>query len=205
MKTAYHYGDLRSAVLARAVEVIEAHGPDSFSLRSLAADLGVSHTAPRHHFGSREGVLTAVAAQGFDLLADRLHAARTAGSLLDAGVAYVAFAREHPGHFAVMFTPTLVDGSDPELAAARRRAFGELRGGVRAMHDGQPTDDDVAVLVASWAIVHGIATLALSGSFDASELAPLVAGRDLLDLTRRSAALLYPGTPADLTTPEHVS
>ena len=82
-------GNLAAAVLQRAAEVIAAEGPQGFSLRSLAADLGVSHTAPRHHFGSREGVLNALATQGYDWLADRLRRAREqSGSFLDVGVAY---------------------------------------------------------------------------------------------------------------------
>jgi AcrR family transcriptional regulator len=61
---AYHHGDLRRAVLDRAVQVIASEGTDALSLRALAADLGVSHTAPRHHFASRQGLLTAVAVEG---------------------------------------------------------------------------------------------------------------------------------------------
>src|SRR5688500_15175281 len=90
VSSTYHHGDLRRAVLDRAVVVIAAEGPSHLSLRSLAADLGVSHTAPRHHFGSREGVLSAVAAEGFTLLAADLRAVREAGGgFADVGVGYV--------------------------------------------------------------------------------------------------------------------
>ena len=68
----YHHGDLRAAVLAAAADVIARDGVDQLSLRSLAVELGVSHTAPRHHFGSREGVLTALACEGYKLLAEAL-------------------------------------------------------------------------------------------------------------------------------------
>ena len=104
VSTAYHHGNLRNAFLTAAATTIESEGPGALSLRSLATSLGVSHTAPRHHFGSRKGVLTALAVQGFDRLEAALLAA--GDSFLDLGVAYVEFAAAHRGHFAVMFSPT---------------------------------------------------------------------------------------------------
>lgn len=197
MDKGYHHGDLRRAVLDRAVEVIATEGPGHFSLRSLAADLGVSHTAPRHHFGSREGVLNALAAEGFGLLADALRAVRQAGGgFREVGVAYVAFAVAHPAHFEVMFSPKLLDENDPALQAARSVTFAELQGGVQALQATGQVDDPAAAVLAAWSVVHGIATLALTGNLDASALRDHVAGGDLLEITRRSAALLF-GAPAD--------
>lgn len=198
MSPTYHHGDLRRAVLDRAVEVIADEGPGLFSLRSLAADLGVSHTAPRHHFGSRQGVLTALAAEGFELLAEDLRAVREAGGgFADVGVAYVGFAVAHPSHFDVMFSPTLLDQSDPVLTTARERTFAELRGGVQALEAEGRVPDPPAAVLAAWSIVHGIATLALSGSLDASALRSHVADGDLLEITRRSATLLFRPSAAD--------
>jgi AcrR family transcriptional regulator len=180
MADSYHHGDLRDAVLRRAIAVIATEGPHHFSLRSLAADLGVSHTAPRHHFGDRQGVLNAIAAEGFSALAEALDAAsRDGGTFLDQGVAYVTFAVEHPAHFQVMFTPTLLDESDEALATARDATFAQLRAGVDSMDDGAHVEDAGAAVVAAWALVHGIATLGAA-------------------ITRRSAALLY-GSPGPRT------
>lgn len=191
----YHYGNLRAAVLERAAQVIEEQGPDGFSLRSLAADLGVSHTAPRHHFGSRTGVFTALATEGHNGLAARVRESREqGGGFLDAGVAYVLYAVEHPAHFHVMFTPTLVDSNDPELGGAQRASFRELRAGAASTPAGARAEDAHAVALAGWAIAHGIATLALSGSLDASGIRDLFAEQDLAGITRRSAGQLF-GTP----------
>jgi AcrR family transcriptional regulator len=192
----YHHGGLREAVLERAAAVIAQEGPYLFSLRSLAAELGVSHTAPRHHFGDREGVLNALAAQGFSWLCDRLRSIReSGGSFLDAGVAYVEFALEHRAHFQVMFAPTLLDETDPELAAARAATFAELRQGVDSMSASSATEDAAAAVVAGWSIVHGFATLALTGNLDGSGIRSLFTDGDLLGLARRSASLLY-GSPS---------
>lgn len=195
MTDSYHHGDLRTAVLRRALEVIAAEGPDAFSLRSLAVDLGVSHTAPRHHFGDRRGVLTAIATEGFAELADRLVTVRqSGGTFLDQGVAYVEFALARPAHFQVMFTPTLFSQDDAALLTARSSTFAELRIGVDRMSNGPDVEDAAAAIIAAWALVHGIATLGLTGNLDASDLRPLIAGGDLSVITRRSAARLY-GSP----------
>ena len=91
----YHHGDLRAAVLAASAEVIARDGVDKLSLRS-AVELGVSHTAPRHHFGDRKGVFTALATQGYEL-ADALEDAAADGDFAAVGVAYVLFAVNHLG------------------------------------------------------------------------------------------------------------
>lgn len=195
MTDRYHHGNLRAAVLDRAAVVIAAEGPYTLSLRSLAADLGVSHTAPRHHFGSREGVLSALAAEGFGWLADRLRSTReSGGGFLDLGVAYVEFAVEHPAHFQVMFTPTLLDQTHPGLASVRELAFAELTGGVDQLVAAQRTDDAAAAVVAGWSLVHGLATLALSGNLDSAGVRDLLADQDLSSITRRAAGLLFSTT-----------
>src|SRR5690554_8214814 len=115
----YHHGNLREGLLDAAAEVIAARGPSGLNLRELARQLGVSHTAPRHHFGDKRGLVTALAATGYELLAERLLEA--GDDFLEMGVAYVRFALECPGHFAVMYQPELVDEADPQLIAARGR------------------------------------------------------------------------------------
>lgn len=200
MTQPYHHGNLRAAVLARAAEVIAEQGPHTFSLRSLAVDLGVSHTAPRHHFGSRDGVLDALATEGFGWLAEELRATRTAGGgFLELGVSYVEFALAHPAHFQVMFSPGLLDEDDAALSAARDAAFAELTGGADALVAEGRADDGAAAVVAGWSLVHGLATLALSGNLERAGVRDLRGDDDLTDLTRRTARLLFgpPGPPSD--------
>jgi AcrR family transcriptional regulator len=187
---AYHHGSLRQTLLAAAAEALAEAGPAALSLRDLARRAGVSHAAPAHHFGDKAGLLTAVAAQGFGLLADALHAARD-GGFLDAGIAYVRFATTHRAHFEVMFQPALYRADDPEVVAARARATAELRAGAaeltpgtkqadhaadhaaglagNAGHAGAPgSDGDVRTVgLAAWSLAHGFAALWLSGAMPA--------------------------------------
>ena len=178
----YHHGNLREAILTAAAAVIAGDGISALSLRAVAADLGVSHTAFRRHFGSREGVLNALAVQGNLLLAADLRTAATSGDFLEVGLAYVRFALANPGLFAVMFRADLLDNDDPELISARAESLAPLRSGVR---DSGATDA-IAAEVASWGIVHGVATLALNGT-----LAGAYAD-DPEALARRALSLLDP-------------
>ncbi|PXY21244.1 TetR/AcrR family transcriptional regulator [Prauserella muralis] len=161
----YHHGDLRRAVLDAAVEVITEAGPAGVSLRELARRAGVSHAGPIHHFGDKAGVLTALAAEGYDLLAGSLTEVRDrTGEFVEVGVAYVRFAIAHRAHFEVMFRPDLYHADDPAVVAASTRASEVLTGGVATVAD-RTGDADLAVAgVAAWSIVHGFATLCLTGA-----------------------------------------
>ncbi|MGR6317196.1 TetR/AcrR family transcriptional regulator [Micromonospora soli] len=156
----YHHGDLRRTLLDAAAEAIGESGPAALSLRDLARRAGVSHAAPAHHFGDKAGLLTALAVEGFDLLAQALD--RAGGDLLEAGVAYVRFAVRHRAYFEVMFSPGLYRADDPAAVAARTRAGAALRGGVAALP--APPAEPERDALAAWSIVHGFATLWLAGA-----------------------------------------
>ncbi|MEV6825719.1 TetR/AcrR family transcriptional regulator [Amycolatopsis sp. NPDC051102] len=53
----------RAKLLDAAIDHIARHGGADRSLRALAADLGTSHRMLIYHFGSKEGLLTAVATE----------------------------------------------------------------------------------------------------------------------------------------------
>ena len=182
----YHHGNLREAVLAAAINAINEVGPASVSLRDLARRAGVSHAAPAHHFGDKAGLLTALAAEGYDLLADALAAAQQrTQDFLEVGVAYVRFALEHRSHFAVMFRPDLYHPDDPAVRAARERASDALSTGIGSIPSGRAGPDARLAGVAAWSLVHGFATLWLNGAL------PPELGDDPEALARAVAAVLF--------------
>lgn len=164
----YHHGHLRRAIIDAAVDVIAQDGIGAISLRDLARRAGVSHAAPAHHFHDKAGLLTAIAVEGFELLADSLEEALDTAPLplLEVGTRYVRFSVEHPGHFEVMYRPEVYHRDDPDLVAARLWARRVLRAGVSTASPG--LDDEVlrSGALAAWALAHGFATLARSGNFD---------------------------------------
>lgn len=185
----YHHGDLRRAVLTAALDVIAADGPSTLSLRDLARRAGVSHAAPAHHFGDRTGLLTAIAAEGFGLLATAL---REAPDLKEAGVRYVRFAREHPAHFQVMFAPGLLRADDLELTTARALAGEALREAVSGIHPESIHPEGIEPRlagVAAWSLAHGFATLLLGHNLDGP-----VGDQDPEEVFRTLAGMLFRAT-----------
>jgi AcrR family transcriptional regulator len=171
----YHHGDLRSALLDSVGRIVREQGPAFVSIREVARRARVSHAAPSHHFGNKSGILTAFAAQGFDRLADAVgetiaaSRASTPPDVLAAmGRAYVRFALEHPEHFSIMFRVELLDQDDANLARASDRAYDALIATTRAAAARGILDSDPTVAAAAaWALVHGLATLWLSGRLQA--------------------------------------
>ena len=150
----YHHGDLRRALLEATIEVLDEVGPAGLSLLEVARRAGVSHAAPAHHFGDKIGLLTAVAAEGHQLLARELaETAERTGSFLEVGVGYVRFALHHRAHFDVMYRPELCRADDPDLVDALAASAAQL----------YPAAGSVDGAVAAWSIVHGFATLWLNG------------------------------------------
>ncbi|MFI6999859.1 TetR/AcrR family transcriptional regulator [Nocardia sp. NPDC050175] len=184
-KSGYHHGDLRATILAAAADQIASDGVDAVSLRELARRAGVSHAAPAHHFGDRAGVLTALAIEGFELLTAEL--AQAGADFREVAVAYIRFAREHPGHFDVMFRHSLLRADDPRLDAARLGAASALRSGVSVIHPAD-ADQQQATQLAAWSLVHGFAALWREGALDNSSLAadtdPEVLARRMLATVR---------------------
>lgn len=160
--------------MAETASAIAEDGVAKLSMRALAKRAGVSNAAPAYHFGDKSGLLTALAAEGFDRLAEAM-ASVGDGGLISHGVAYVEFALACPSHFTVMFQPRLLHDDDAELAAARQRAWAALSVGVAQTRSGPDSDFGVA----AWSLVHGYATLVLSGAVepeDALKQARIVAG-----------------------------
>jgi AcrR family transcriptional regulator len=158
-KAPYHHGDLRAALLAAGEAELAEHGVEGFSLRSVAKRAGVSHAAPAHHFGDTNGLLTALAAEGFTRFQDTLDA-REVGALdardkaVRAGLGYLEFALSRPALFRLIFSSARPDFASAELLAAAERAYSHLVGLLEALGGGE-TD-----VVALWATSHGIADLA---------------------------------------------
>ncbi|MER7455113.1 TetR/AcrR family transcriptional regulator [Nocardia beijingensis] len=162
----YHHGDLPTALVRAAVDLLEENGAAELSLRAAARRAGVSTAAPYRHFADRDALLSAVAAVGYRDLAGRLVAAHpaptTAEDLAAIAIAYVQFALTRPGLFRVMFAEPC-DPTSPERVAATTAIHEYVKSIVRQAF---PTADPDAMANAVWALVHGLAFLHLDGKFD---------------------------------------
>ncbi len=148
---------LRDTLLDHAIAMLEA-GEAEPGIRALARAAGVSAMAPYRHFADKAALLSAVAERGFAMFLDALSAADAEGSdaerLVAQGVAYVAFAGAHPALFRAMFACGAGAPKEPDAPA-----FTILTRRVAALVG----EDDPVAALGCWAIVHGLATLALDG------------------------------------------
>jgi len=167
----YHHGNLRRALLDEALAMIRAEGVSALTLREIGSRVGVSRTALYRHFADKDALLGAVATEGFRTLRQELVAAWKPGGGREAafhamGVAYVRFAVNNPSHYRVMFGGFLAKRPpDPELVSEGKGSFQAL---VDALTDLQRAgllqgDDPVLMARHVWALVHGVAMLAIDG------------------------------------------
>jgi AcrR family transcriptional regulator len=182
----YHHGDLRAAILTEAARLVSERGAEGVSLRELARNAGVSHAAPAHHFTDRRGLFTALAAEGYRILAAALTDVRP--RFVDAALAYVQFAIDHPGHYAVMFNTSLLDNADPDLMAARSASGAELSRGVGTLVDPHAKTDPAGAELAAWSLVHGFSMLWLNNAVAAE-----MAAAGAMPTVERIAMMLFDG------------
>lgn len=193
----YHHGNLRRTLLDAAVSLIGAVGPRAFTLREVARRAGVSHNAPYRHFASKDELLLAVAAEGFERLAAVMRETMAVGGsprerLELCGCGYVDFALRWPQHLMVMFDlPAARDercATAPQIGEDAFRVL--LDGIVAAQQSGDlPSGDPRPLAWTAWSLVHGIAKLATGGNL------PLDAP-GAIDFTRRAAQALLDGFKA---------
>lgn len=194
----YHHGNLRRALLDSALMLIERDGPKGVSLRSVARLAGVSPAAPYRHFPGKEGLLAAVAEDGFQAMTAAMEAAVNANKELPlagfraVAFAYVKYAAVHPSYFRVMFGPDIVDHAlYPGLTESSVRLRALLTGLIKSCQRpdliGGAEPEDLAV--AAWSTLHGLATLLVDNQLGQ----PVATDIELQVLTDRVADVLYRG------------
>lgn len=179
-KKAYHHGNLRSSLLTAAGSLLAQRGVAHLSLREVAKVLGVSHTAPYRHFHDKTALIEALAIEGFRQLqraceeAERKHPIRPEQQLIEAGIAYLLFARERPEIIHLMFGGVLsLAQCGDGLKEAAQTSFGTL---VRIIENGQrariyrkaPVMD---LTLAAWAMVHGLSMFLSAGPLKSQAVA----------------------------------
>jgi len=170
-RPSYHHGDLRAALLDAGTQVLTESGLEGFSLRRVAARVGVSHSAPAHHFGDARGLLVALATRGYHRLLALMQArqaqapATPVEQLVASGLGYLDFARQNPALFRLVFGSGLTVHGSPELERAGDAALSHLAADLGRLRGEGPFADEGAMdeVLAIWSLTHGFADLMLSG------------------------------------------
>jgi AcrR family transcriptional regulator len=165
----YRAGSVRDQLIRTGKAMLEQMSLADLSLRGIAASVGVSQVAPKHHFGNKEGLLAAIAASGFRDLTEyrfaRLRPSMSAEQRFRTLLtSYVQFAVENRALFHLMFAPQF---KTPELHAelneAASHSFHILAraAGEFLSEDGQGQGGIAAEEAArvAWMSMHGVSTL----------------------------------------------
>ena len=163
LKTGYHHGDLRTALIDAGLALTRTGGPEALTIREATRRVGVSPNAAYRHFADREALLGAVATAIQHRMAARMRGTsrrRASDRLRAVGVGYIKFALDEPGWFTVAFFGT--DASNETAVAPPYLALVEA---LDAMVDAgvlTPERRDGAEWPC-WSAVHGFAELVLHG------------------------------------------
>ena len=172
-KRGYHHGNLKQALVDAALGLIEAKGPQGFTLSEAAKAAGVTPAAVYRHFQGREDLISEIARQGFEIFADLMEYAYEKGkpsalaSFESTCRAYLAFARKHPGHYQAMFESGLSVNRSPELAAAAARSKEVLERAAEELSEHIPPEKRPPSQMVSahiWAMSHGVVELYARGT-----------------------------------------
>lgn len=163
---------LRDRVIRAAVKYIADSGPDGLSFRQIAADAGVSHQAPYHHFGDRSAIFTEIAREGFQKFTEVMSSPARKDEDTNLAVRmcerYVDFALTNKGYFRVMFRSDLCQMDEsPETQRAADDAFDTLLFAVGEILGPAASIDEIRVqATAMWSVAHGLATLLIDGPLE---------------------------------------
>jgi len=170
----------RAQIISAARRIAELEGWSKVTVRRLSDEISYSQPVLYAHFGSREGVLAAVALEGFQEIGQALEKARKPvkrGNVMESiGAAYLEFAASSPALYEVMFSlglsiPFGAADTPPELKVAFSK--------VLKLFQGQGKKSEVLAEL-FWASLHGIAELTRTKRFPPSRQKERV--RALVDL-----------------------
>jgi AcrR family transcriptional regulator len=156
---------LRATLLEAATELLaESENPEDVSLRAVTRRAGVSPTALYLHFENREQLFVAVSEECFaELGAVMCAAGPDAGGeprdqLIAMGHAYLRFARERPGHYAVLFQRHIAPKPDDDETKLGLHVFESLVEVVHRCGVAEADAFDYGVIL--WMALHGRAAVA---------------------------------------------
>lgn len=165
--------DIPTRSVEETIRLLDTQDAATITLAGVAAAVGCRAPALYAYFANKDALLRAAHDEGFRLLLQHklAVAARHADDPLErlraGGLAYLAFAFEHPGLYRLMFAPPGIDGlsGNPFEADPGARCLAVLQS---AIADCQATGclpgaDTTQMAFTLWSAVHGAASLLLQG------------------------------------------
>lgn len=201
-KTNYHHGNLYQSLVKSAGDMIHEQGIDALSMRKLADYIGVSRTAPYHHFKDKNQLLCAIAEAGFELQ-DEIVSPNTPATkphlfkentdsiglleLEQLVQSYIQFATSHPAHYDLMYGGRIWKEklATESLEAASRKSFKHwLERIEKLQHQNILSQQESTLRIAqvAWATLHGLCRLANDGVYIDSD--------DVMEMGKSAARMM---------------
>ncbi len=163
----YHHGDLKTAMIEAALQLVRKKGPRGFTLNEASRTAGVSVSAPYNHFKDKDALLIEIVLLGNRTLEAELQAAADSvepprEKLLAVYLAYIFFAEHHSDLFAVMFQSGIDKTPYPEVQASTLKAFEVAAKLAAQVERSQASADQLALAI--WSMAHGFAMLSVEGA-----------------------------------------
>ena len=175
-KNSYHHGQLREALLATTLQLVQEKGVNDWSLRDVARQLGVSAAAPFRHFDSKQALLAAVAEQAMQQFAAAVAQGMQAGGddpLRAMGQAYLRWAIAHPAAFHVISNRDVLNlAQQPGLLAQSEAVMAQLEALLQQRFGQQPGFVAQHARLAFRAQVYGLARMAVDRHLEEWAIAP---------------------------------
>ncbi|WP_191600932.1 TetR/AcrR family transcriptional regulator [Marinomonas algicola] len=177
IKATYHHGDLKQSLTLAATQLLKEDGVDGLSMRKLADRVGVSRTAPYHHFKDKTALLCSIAEQGFLLQNKSISAFITNLEQIDSLTlfknyvyTYIQFAEEHSETYDLMFGRDIwkADNITESLKQESKNSFKLWVQWVEILQKDQvlsKIDPPLRVGQATWATLHGMCRLLIDGIY----------------------------------------
>ncbi len=168
--------DERSRLLTAASKILHEQGPEGLSVRKVAAVAGCSTMGVYTRFGGKPGLMHALYAEGFKILADaqdQIQRPPGRGQVLAFCAIYRAVARSHPAHYALMMGGIPGYRPSPEgaqIASVRSEVLCQAVHEAQAVGDipGRAPEDLTYALLA---VCHGLVTFEVTDMFSGSKQA----------------------------------
>ncbi|MFT4939813.1 MAG: AcrR family transcriptional regulator [Paraglaciecola sp.] len=175
-KASYHHGDLRTSLLEAATAMLKEDGIEGLSLRKLADRVGVSRTAPYHHFKDKNELLCAIAEVGFSrwqadarkIFAQENLSTREKYRQFFQG--YIGYAADNPEMYDLMFGRTIWK-QNSATQGLRDAAYPSFQHQVEMTKQWQQQglmpqgEDTLRLAQVTWSTMHGIARLLIDGIY----------------------------------------